>query len=300
MYDVKILKDSLSPEGVRLTTFEVTLPRIVLAEFNTHRVFSRNSASSRAIPVKKNIQMVREDPFVPETFAQNKKGMQAADPLAGWKTLAAKGVWHGARWAAIRSASLLERLELHKALANRILEPFKWHTIIVTATEWDNFFALRTDSNAQAEIRKPAQLMKALYDWYEPTELKYGRWHLPLLSDDEWADAVSGNEYRWEYWKAVSVGRCARVSYLTHDGKRDPDKDVQLHDMLKSNGHLSPFEHVATPLCSNRDHAIDNYLGALHVGHEAPHGTWSGNFRGWHQYRKDIPNEANFGLAEKG
>jgi thymidylate synthase ThyX len=296
MYDAKILKDSLSPDGVRLTTFEVTLPRIVLAEFNTHRVFSRNSASSRAIPVKKNIKMVREDPFIPETFAQNKKGMQGDDPLAGWKTLAAKAVWHGAKWAAIGSASLLERLELHKALANRILEPFKWHTIIVTATEWDNFWALRTDPNAQYEIRKPAQMMKALYDASDPWPLQYGDWHLPLVGVEDHLSRLGD----WDYWKKVSVGRCARVSYLTHDGRRDPDKDVQLHDMLKSNGHLSPFEHVATPLCSNRDHAIDNYLGALHVGHEAPHGEWSGNFRGWHQYRKDIPNEANFGLAEKG
>jgi hypothetical protein len=302
-YDARILKDSISPDGVRLTTFEVVIPRIVLAEWNTHRVFSRNSASSRAIPVKKNIGMVRDDPFVPETFAQNRKGMQGDESLTGWRTHAAKLTWHAAKWAAIGAATVMEKLELHKALANRILEPFKWHTIIVTATEWDNFFALRTDSNAQYEIRKPAQMMQALYDSSEPRLLPYSNWHLPLVDDEEVQRFIDnpqdlyGLDVAMDYWKKVSVGRCARVSYLTHDGKRDPDKDVALHDRLKTNGHLSPFEHVATPLCLNQDHAINNYLGdvahpaGLHV---APHGEWSGNFRGWYQYRKDIPFESDF------
>src|SRR3954452_23556453 len=151
MYDAKILKDSISAAGARLTTFEVTIPRIVLAEFNTHRVFSRNSASSRAIPVAKSIEMVEDDPFVPEVFAANQKGMQGDDPLDARNEAEAARVWHDALFDAIFHAKKLEELGLHKALANRILEPFKWHTIIVTATEWDNFFALRTDSNAQYE-----------------------------------------------------------------------------------------------------------------------------------------------------
>lgn len=272
-YSVTILQDSISPGDIRLTTMEVTLPRIVLAEFNTHRVFSRNSASSRAIPVKKSIEMVREDPFIPEVFAQNQPGMQGNNPLESNDAEQARKVWHQALEDALFHASRLEHLGVHKALANRILEPFKWQTIIVTATEWSNFFALRTDKNAQPEIRKAAEMMLEQYQKSEPWVIDYDQWHLPLLGADFPYDDPNPD---WDYWKKVSVGRCARVSYLTHDGKRDPDKDVELHDKLKTNRHLSPFEHVATPL--------DIY--------ERP--SWSGNFRGWFQYRKEIPFEDDY------
>lgn len=288
-YEAKILADSLSPSGVRLTTFEVTFPRLVLAEVNTHRVFSRNSASSRAIPVKKSIRMVREDPFVPESFVRNRAGMSGDTNLEDWKATAARLTWHGAKWAAIGAATILEQLELHKALANRILEPFKWHTAIITATEWENFFALRTDPNAQPEFRKIAQWMEVLYHYHsKPKPLAYGEWHLPLVDEHPipngvWLDPLEPSWNNWPYWKAVSVGRCARVSYLTHDGKRDPAKDIELHDRLETNGHLSPFEHVATPLPLKNPKSRRNRY------------NWSGNFFGWHQYRKDIPFEDNFG-----
>lgn len=290
-YSAKILADSISPEGVRLTTFEVTFPRLVLAEVNTHRVLSRNSASSRAIPVKKAIRMVREDPFVPESFVRNQAGMSGDFDLEDWKATAAKITWHGAKWAALGAATILERLELHKALANRILEPFKWHTAIITATEWDNFLALRTDKNAQPEFRKIALEMQRLLQDRIPIELQYGEWHLPLV--DRFndiavfpSDMTGPVKVNWELGKKLSVGRCARVSYLTHDGKREPDKDVELHDRLKGNGHLSPFEHVATPLPLKNPASRKNRY------------NWSGNFYGWHQYRKDIPHEDNFGDVE--
>ena len=268
MYDAKIVADSRSPSGARLTTFEVTLPRIVLAEFNTHRALSRNSASSRAIPVAKSIQQVIDDPFIPETFARNQPGMQGDSALEDSES--ARAVWVKACDDAVCHAQELERLGLHKALANRILEPFKWQTIIVSATEWDNFFALRTDANAQAEIRKPAQMMLNLYENHEPMEIKSEWWHLPLLSVYEYADAIDGN---WNFWKKVSVARCARVSYLTHDGKRSFHKDVELHDSLLENGHLSPFEHVATPTRVSMPPS---------------------NFVGWRQYRKEIAYEDNY------
>lgn len=274
MYKASILSDSISPTEVRLTTFEVTLPRIMLSEFNTHRIFSRNSASSRAIPVKKSIEMVREDPFIPESFVQNQPGMQGNMPLESNDAERAKKVWHQALEDALFHGSRLEHLGVHKALANRILEPFKWQTIIVTATEWSNFFALRTDKNAQPEIRKAAEMMQELYRENEPYSVPYGHWHLPLVTDEEHYQF----DRNWDYWKAVSVGRCARVSYLTHDGVRDPEADIALHDRLKINGHLSPFEHVATPIDPD-DRILE---------------TWSGNFKGWHQYRKDILHEDDF------
>lgn len=291
-YSAKILADSLSPDGVRLTTFEVTFPRFILAEVNTHRVLSRNSASSRAIPVKKSIKAVREDPFVPESFVRNKAGMSGDSDLQEWKGEVARLTWHGAKWAAIGAATILEKLELHKALANRILEPFKWHTAIITATEWENFFALRTDKNAQPEFRKIAIQMQELLDTCVPIELKYGEWHLPLV--DRYnditiypSDLTGPVKIDWDLGKKLSVGRCARVSYLTHDGKRDLDKDIELHDRLMGNGHLSPFEHVAMPLPLKNPRSRKNRY------------NWSGNFFGWHQYRKDIPHEDNFAEVQE-
>ena len=65
MIKAEIIADSLSPQGHRLTTFICVFPRIVLAEFNTHRMLSRNSASSRAIPFNKMLEMVKTNPFIP-------------------------------------------------------------------------------------------------------------------------------------------------------------------------------------------------------------------------------------------
>lgn len=287
-YSAKILADSISPDGVRLTTFEATFPRFILAEVNTHRVLSRNSASSRAIPVKKSIRTVREDPFVPASFVQNQKGMSGDSNLEDWRAEAARLTWHAAKWAAIGAATALDHLELHKALANRILEPFKWHTAIISSTEWDNFFALRTDKNAQPEFRTIAEMMRELLRGQDPVELKPGEWHLPLVTRDEISsypsDLTGPVRFEWEIGKQISVGRCARVSYLTHDGKRDLKKDMELHDLLKTNGHLSPFEHVATPMPLKNPSSRKNRY------------NWSGNFYGWKQYRKELLYEENFAL----
>ena len=157
-YSARVLLDSVSPLGVRLTTLEVTFPRFVLAEFNTHRMFSRNSASSRAIPTAKLIERVEQDPVLPLEWGRNKAGMSASDLLSAEEAEAAQRVWLRARDDAIARARELLDLKVHKQELNRILEPFLWHTVIVTATQWDNFFELRCSSNAQPEIRKAAML----------------------------------------------------------------------------------------------------------------------------------------------
>lgn len=299
-YAARILADSVSPTDRRLTTFEVTFPRIVLAEFNTHRVFSRNSASSRAIPVATQLLRVIDDPYIPEEFGSNQPGMQAGEPLSGPKHDAARAEWLSARDSAaahvvrmiaspdvcspdadaeelrqvigeIREKKSDEDwLNVHKQLANRLLEPFMWHTLLVTATEWSNFFNLRAHSDAQPEIRILAEMMRDAWAASEPNELAPSEWHLPLIGEggghEDDHDLPSDVQCR------VSVGRCARVSYLTHDGRRDFEADLTLHDRLLESGHLSPFEHVAQPLASDE---------------------WCGNFRGWRAYRKDLPNESD-------
>lgn len=278
-YAAKVICDSIS-QGVRLTTVEATFPRIVLAEFNTHRVFSRNSASSRAIPVEKRIAAVRADPFVPEAFAANKKGMQAGDVLDRLDQEYAAAIWLRACDEALARAEALVDLGVHKQWANRLLEPFSWHTVVVTATEWENFFNLRISSLAQPEIYRVASLMKEAMAASTPRDCDAPgvlRYHLPYLQPDELELAAQGPEQTRDAMK-VSAARCARVSYLTHDGVRDPSEDIRLHDRLLGARHMSPFEHVAY---------------ASIIARTATQNDFCGNFRHpWVQYRKMIHGEA--------
>lgn len=274
-YAAKIVKDSVSPLGHRLTTMEITFPRFVLAEFNTHRMLSRNSASSRAIPAKKLIDRVKNDPFIPIYWGKNQSGMQAKEEITGLERRLAGDLWLAARDAAVQHAEALMDQGLHKQIANRILEPFMWHTAIVTATEWRNFFGLRVDENAQPEIYWIAEMMQNMYASSMPTLLEWGEWHLPYVRDED-VDQFGGLGH--PDLRKISAGRACRVSYLTHDGVRDPQKDIDLHDTLAKNGHMSPLEHVARPM----DQIEYN---------ENP---WSGNFHGWHQYRKDFRDENDF------
>jgi hypothetical protein len=302
-FDAKVLADSASPADHRLTTLEVTFPRFVLAEFNTHRVFSRNSASSRAIPIVKQLRRVLEDPFLPLEFGANQPGMQAGPALSGEAGAAAGREWLRARDDAVRHvlgliagpdevaaeadlAALLDRIEpvikakqqpdewlnVHKQVANRLLEPFIWHTVIVSATEWENFFNLRCHPDAQPEIRRAAELMRAARAESEPVRLGWEDWHLPLVRDEDREEVAEIEDL-----VKVSAGRCARVSYLTHAGRRDLAADIELCERLLTSGHMSPLEHPAQPLSET----------------DLKRGEWSGNFRGWRQFRKTIQDEAN-------
>ncbi|MBV8196500.1 MAG: FAD-dependent thymidylate synthase [Candidatus Eremiobacteraeota bacterium] len=259
-YDARVLLDSVAPNGVRLTTLEVTFPRFVLAEFNTHRSFSRNSSSSRAVPTARLIERAESDPVLPLEWGRNKAGMSASDVLSDGEAAEAMRVWLNARDDAVRNARQLVELKVHKQELNRILEPFLWHTVIVTATEWQNFFELRCAPNAQPEIRAAATAMREAMDLSRPGFVEPGEWHTPLLQPDE-----TGLDL--EERKRISAARCARVSYLTHEGKREIEKDLQLFERLREDRHLSPFEHVATPADDVQFHA---------------------NFRGWMQMRAEI------------
>lgn len=261
--NASVIADSVSPSGVRLTTIEVTLHRFVLAELNTHRVFSRNSASSRAIPVRKQLARVLEDPALPVEFGENQRGMQAGDALAGDDEQAALAAWLQARDQAVAAVERLQELGVHKQVTNRLLEPFMWHTVIVTATEWDGFWEQRCSPLAQPEIMVAAEAMRTEYDASTPVEVGHGQWHTPYLRDED-------GDLDDETARKVSAARCARVSYLTHDGRRDIDKDIELYERLVSARppHWSPLEHVATPAEPD----------------EAP----LGNFHAWRQLRHSV------------
>lgn len=318
MYDCKIIKDSITKYGRhRLTTFEITLPRIVLAEFNTHTILSRNSASSRAIPVEKMIDKVMKDPFIPVYWGKNQKGMQAEEELEDWQQAEAVGQWLRARDNAVEQAKKLLDLGIHKQITNRLLEPWLWHTIIATATEWSNFFALRTHKDAQPEIRKAAMMMKEAYEEAVPAVLDANEWHLPFVDREE-MDATPLSERTIDFWKRVSVGRCARVSYLTHDGRRAPVEDEQLALRLLASGHMSPWQHVARPMTHDEmqrhqrrtyqlpDGTITESNHAFGVMPGQPQAEllrstyFSGNYNGWLQLRKTLKHEHDFSLIRAG
>lgn len=263
-YAARMLLDSISPAGARLVTMEVRYPRFIHAELMTHRMFSRNAASSRAIPIKKMIAAVRDEPAMPVFWGKNQAGMSAREEIDETARLRAQAEWRRALDHALSTAERLSDsdIDLHKQLVNRVLEPFAWITVIITATEWTNFFTQRTHPDAQPEIKHLADEMLRVFQDSTPVTVGLGEWHLPLIARDERGLDVDTQQ-------RLSIARCARVSYLTHAGARDHAKDLELYDRLLgggANGHWSPFEHVATPL---------------------PDGdAWSANFRGWKQFRK--------------
>lgn len=265
MVAAKVILDSVSPSGYRLTTLEVKMHRFVLAEFNTHRAFSRNSASSRAIPLKKQIQRVMEDPAIPVVWPSEQKGMSGGESIGDSGSWAAQLQWLKARDQAVINAEHLGDLGVHKSVANRLLEPFMWQTVICTATDWAGFWEQRCSPLAQPEIKAAADAMKEAYDASTPVQMGDGDWHCPYIQQDEIG------YHSWDTMKQISAARCARVSYLTHDGTRSIIKDLELYDRLvgAKPPHWSPLEHVATP---------DD--------------TWGqGNFRGWTQLRHIVEKQ---------
>lgn len=287
--EAKIIADSISPDGIRLTTMQLRYPRFIHAEFMTHRLFSRNASSSRAIPVERMIADLRRDPAMPVYWGGNKPGMQAGQQLTGLALEQAKTEWLLAMDNAIKHAEFIMLIGLHKQIANRILEPWAHINVVVTATEWDNFFQLRMHKDAQPEINALACSMWEAMDNSEPRPLKPGEWHLPYVSSSDWNnDGWDTGTPALDYLKKVSVARCARVSYLTHDGRPTTiEEDLRLYDRLVGSQpiHASPAEHQATP-DKQWDIAGDSGWENEHL---------HGNFRGWVQYRKTLPGESGTG-----
>lgn len=325
-FSVKVLADSVAPGGERLTTVQATFPRFILAELNTHRLLSRNSASSRAIPTAKLLEQVRDNPVLPVYWGKNQSGMQAQEQLDYCGIHDAKGaITYGAA-AMAGVVDQLDRIGLHKQNANRYIEPWMWHTAIISATEWENFFAQRDTwpdpsqppGPAQPEFAVLARQIREAMEASTPKKLKAGEWHLPLVETEDRTSKMYISASELDVFSSVTIGgktlsvneilcsvsaaRCARVSYLTHEGKRDILADMHLHDRLVSMKHWSPLEHVAQAMEVPSESAlaeIDEMLGEWHIN-SWMHGLmirglaaerWSGNFRGWVQYRKLFQGE---------
>lgn len=262
--EAKIICDSVCGNGKRITTMQLTYPRFIHAEFMTHRVFSRNASSSRAIPVNKMIQMANADPAFFVHIGSNQPGMQAGAEVdeqtkkifkSEWEQLGRVVSDYVNRWAS--------EYGIHKQVANRALEPWHHITVLVTATEWDNFFSLRCHKDAQPEMQALAEAMRRVYEEASPTKKMFGTWHLPFITPND----IGSLEEKIQ----MSVARCARVSYLNHDGSvPNKEKDIALYTQLVGSTpiHASPAEHQATP-CGSFSNEV-----------------FCGNFVGWMQYRK--------------
>ncbi len=262
--EVKILADSINPAGIRLTTFELSVHLFIWAEFLTHRVISRNAQSNRAIPTKKIIEAVSADIAYPFHWGKNKSGMQADGELPADVIGRAKAKWTEMALRACEDAKYLAELGLAKQVVNRALAPYMYIKVLLSATTWQNFFDLRIDEQAQPEIRIPATEMLRLLTESRPAEIEWGQWHLPLLNPEDWSQPI-------DVLQRVATARAARVSYLTHLGTRDIDKDLELHDKLLGDVHMSPFEHVA--MADQQQRTVSNF-----------HPSWM-------QYRKVIESE---------
>lgn len=270
----KMIEDSISSDGIRISSIECRFPRIILSEQNTHRQLSRNTSSSRAIPVKKLIKDVKSGMFVPSYWGKAQPGMQAHEELTGWRRWAAKKLWTSTGHLACNVALLLNKIGLHKQIANRMIEPWSYVTVLVTSTHWTNYLSLRNHPDAQPEINELAGLIYEELKNSEPRLLQSGEWHTPYVLDNERAELSQDDLIK------ISVARSASTSYQTVDGKvMTKERALALYDKLLGAVplHASPAEHQATPDTKTRG--------------KWKNPTQHGNFSGWIQFRKTLTNE---------
>lgn len=266
-----LLHSKCSATGKEVITWEQVHGSIVHAEFMTHRTMSRNTSSLRAIPTMKILAQVWHNPFTPIWWGKNQAGMQAREELTGWRLKAARFLWMNARFPALFLAWACLKVGLHKQLASRILSPWVWMVLVVTATELDNYFDLRDDDDAQPEIALPARSLRAELKASTPQILRPGEWHIPFSND--LGDLTLIEKIR------VSSGRAARTSYLNHNGIRSIEDDLALYNkLLGRKPHMSPFEHACKAL---------------------PQETPSGNFVGWKQFRKYVEDKQIDSIMEE-
>lgn len=299
--EVKILAGSKTREGTKITTFLLLYHRFFHSEFMTHKVISKNAASSRAIPTSKLLDLVEKDPMLPVSVGKNKSGMQASEELEKeisdrfielWKEL-------GVKVAA--DVKVMQELGPHKQIVNRPLEAWLPIKVVATATDWENFFELRDSEYAQPEFGLLAKMMRQAMDEYEYKELQDNEWHLPYIASEDKEYVSSIAPVADEYWKilcSLSAGRCARVTHaLGGLSKKDIDEEINKGRELFILKHMSPFEHQAKPW--NVSDKIDlnfsyrDNLNALTTWLSTPNSlppAWADvrNLRGWRPLRSFI------------
>lgn len=326
LISVKIVADSISPSGIRIITFELEYPRIIHSELMTHRLLSRNAMSSRAIPIKKMIEQVQQNPAMPVKFGKNQPGMQDAGEHSAQlgDGYSAEEWWKLAGLSAARFAAEFADAGYHKQIANRLLEPYQRMKTVVTATDWNNFFWLRVDPDADPTIYELAKAMKEAGDNSIPDPLEPGQWHTPYVDhvygfediDDKECAVFEGYCVLDEENKpvmltleealAISASCCAQVSYRVLNTSKEKALDIYEKLVSGNKVHASPFEHQATPMAEYREIENSDYLTIGHINfprdpssweegitHADRQGQlWSGNLRGWRQHRQLVPDNA--------
>ena len=307
----RVVADSTSPEGKRITTFELEYPRFIHSELMTHRLFSRNAMSSRAVPIKKMIEQVKSSPAMPVHWGRNQPGMQAKEEHGNVE--ACKNAWKHIAKTMAEGAEVLDDNGLHKQVVNRILEPFQMMKAIVTATEYDNFFWLRVHEDAQPEIYELAKCMQEAVKESRPESLRYDEWHTPYVQhmNNENGDLqyyVDSNGHTevltLEEALKVSSSCCAQVSFRLLNNSKDKAIDIYNKLVESKPVHSSPFEHQAKPVHKN------DYINEWRtvntpseptswqqgITHSDKNGNlWSGNLKGWIQHRQLIPENTYWG-----
>lgn len=295
-------------KGVEIITWRLEYPRFIHSEFMTHRVFSRNSASSRAIPIERMLETVMVDPAMPIHWGKNQSGMQAKEELQGNVLEDAKTNWIAAMLDAVEHSRVMHNLGVHKQIANRLTEPFQHMVVVMTTTELENWWWLRDHPDAQPEIGGVdgglAKVMREAYNASVPVELKPGQWHLPFV-DVRYDDLDYSQEYFDENGKQIelqqalmiSASCCAQVSYRKADGSLEKAENIYNRLIASEPCHASPIEHQALAFDAGSNeiewHPDTWPEGVTHVDKYG--NLWSGNLRNWIQHRQLIPNNVKRG-----
>jgi hypothetical protein len=278
MTSAKIIKHSITEWGQEIITFELDYPRIIHSELLTHKILSKSSASSRAIPILTMIKAVWDNPAAPVSWGKNQSGMSAKEDLKGWRLFAAKKIWNLSSKFTCFFSFILAKIGAHKQIANRLTESSSFIKVLVTGTNFENWYKLRDHKDSDPTIHQLAANMKKAHEASIPKLLKSGEWHLPYVEDHGVESDINSK-------LKLSASLCAQTSYRKSD--ESLEKAYRIYDRLVDSepAHFSPMEHQATPLYDEASifFTHKDKLGRL----------WSGNFCGWGQYRQKIQNEKN-------
>lgn len=294
-----IIADSINNRGTRVTTFELEYPRIIHSELMTHRVFSRNAASSRAIPVKTMLELIERNPAMPSHWGKNQAGMQAKEELPELEKESVKGLWLSACKEAVAHAHVMNDIGAHKQVVNRITEPYQHIKVVLTSTDYANWFYLRDHPDADPTIAELASKMLVAFNLSTPVKLTQGQWHLPYVNCEY--DDVNGQTY-WSSNKEqitlqealmISVSSCGQVSYRKTDDSLQKAEVIYKRLIESKPTHASPTEHQCKVLVD--DNSTHWPKGVTHMDRNGV--LWSGNIRDWIQYRQLIPD--NVKLEQK-
>lgn len=301
----RIVADSIAPNGKRLTTFEFEYNRWILAELNTHRAVSKNSASSRAVPFERMLELIMDAPAMPVHWGMNQGGMTAKEELSKKDIAKAKKLWIATRDSVIKYTKKLYALNLHKQVINRLSEPWSMMKTVASATDWNNLLWLRDDEEAQPEFRELAGCIRECLEMSVPVELGDVEWHLPYINTIR-VDGIlkyfdsDDKELTLDEAKQISSSCTAQVSYRRLNETKEKAIDIYKKLISGRKLHASPTEHQGTPIVNKAGLYINDPFephtwedGVTHVDRSGT--LHSGNFTGWIQYRQTLPNNVKAG-----